>query len=235
MSKPTSSQDVSPQHIGFIVDGNRRWAKKHGLPAYEGHLAGYEALKEVCIETFRQHVPYVSVYVFSTENWRRSQDEVSKLMNLITRVLKDDLKIYQKNNIRLRVAGTRQNLSEKVIKAIETAEAATAENTGGDLVLCFNYGGHQEIVDAAQAIVARGVSPEEVTEDLIAQYLYTPGVPAIDLIVRTSGEERLSNFQLWRAAYSELLFLEKPWPEMTKDDVDGILKTYTSRQRRFGG
>jgi undecaprenyl diphosphate synthase len=224
-----------PQHVGFIVDGNRRWAKKHGLPAYEGHLAGYNAIKEVVQAAFDAGIQYVSAYSFSTENWKRSEQEVSKLMGLVLRLLTADLHMFEENNIRLRILGTRDRLDDRIIKAIESAEAQTANNTKGTLALCFNYGGQLEIADAVKKIVQSGVSADDITPELIAQNLYAPEVPPMDLVVRTSGEQRLSNFMLWRAAYSELLFLEKFWPDMTKDDVSSILKEYARRGRRFGG
>lgn len=224
-----------PQHIGFIVDGNRRWAKEHGLPTYEGHLAGYNAMKEVALEVLSSGVEYMSTYLFSTENWKRSEDEVSRLMGLMLRVVQADLPMFLDNNVRLKVIGTRQGLSDKMIKAIDHAEEKTAHLTGGTFLVCWNYGGQLEIAEACKKIVQSGVSAEEVTPELIAQNIYAPEVPPMDLVVRTSGEQRLSNFMLWRAAYSELLFLEKNWPDMTKDDISAILKEYARRQRRFGG
>lgn len=223
-----------PAHIGFILDGNRRWAKKHGLPVYEGHLAGYNALKDVAVAAHEAGVKYISAYVFSTENWKRSADEVKGLMSLVLKLVKSDLPEFHKRNVRLKVAGSREGVESKIIKAIENAEAVTADNTGGELVLCFNYGGQLEITDAVKKIVQAGVSADDITEDLIAQHLYAPEVPPIDLVVRTSGEQRLSNFMLWRAAYSELMFIDKNWPDMTKDDVTAIMEEYKKRQRRFG-
>lgn len=224
-----------PSHIGYIVDGNRRWAREHGLPAYEGHLAGYNAIKEVAEATFEAGVQYVSVYAFSTENWKRSADEVNKIMGLVLRLLSADLPVFEDNNIRLRILGNREGVQDKIVKAIENAEARTADNTGGTLALCFNYGGQQEVVDAVKHIIESGASVDDVTPDSIAQNLYAPEVPGCDLIVRTSGEQRLSNFMLWRSAYSELSFVEKKFPEMTKDDVHAILEEYSNRNRRFGG
>lgn len=229
------TEQLLPQHIGFIVDGNRRWAKQHGLPPYEGHLAGYNCLKDVLLETLRRGVPYASAYVFSTENWRRSQDEVGRLMGLLLRVLEADLPIFLEHQVRLRVAGTRQGLSAALIRAIDRAERKTAHLSGGQLVLCLNYGGQLEIAEAVKQLMASGVGAGQVTPELIGQHLYAPDVPPCDLIVRTSGEQRLSNFMLWRAAYSELLFLDKPWPDMTTDDVGVILDEYARRNRRFGG
>ena len=224
-----------PQHIGFVIDGNRRWAKKHGLPTYEGHLAGYNGLKDVLIESLNRGVKYASAYVFSTENWKRTAEEVNSLMGLLLRVLESDLPIFVENRIRLRVIGTREGLPKAVIKAIDRAEATTAELDGGELLLCLNYGGHLEIADAVKKIIQSGVSADDVTPEMIAQNLYAPEVPPCDLIVRTSGEQRLSNFMLWRAAYSELLFVDKLWPDMTKEDVSVILEEYQRRNRRFGG
>ena len=224
-----------PQHIGFVVDGNRRWAKKHGLPTYEGHLAGHNSLKDVLIESLNRGVKYASAYVFSTENWKRTAEEVNSLMGLLLRVLESDLPIFVENRIRLRVIGTREGLPKAVIKAIDRAEATTAELDGGELLLCLNYGGHLEIADACKKIIESGVAADEVTPELIAKNLYAPEVPPCDLIVRTIGEQRLSNFMLWRAAYSELMFIDKNWPDVTKDDVSVIIEEYQRRNRRFGG
>ncbi len=224
-----------PKHIGYIVDGNRRWARKHGLPVYEGHLAGYYALKEVALATLAQGVEYMSAYVFSTENWKRSADEVKNIMTLMFKILKSDIPEFNRNNVRLKVIGSLDGVDDKLIDAIHTAEAATAHNTGGVFAVCFNYGGQREIVDACKKIVAAGTPADDITEDLIAQNLYAPDIPPLDIVVRTSGEKRLSNFMLWRSAYSELLFLDKNWPDMSDKDVKQIIKEFNTRQRRFGG
>lgn len=224
-----------PTHIGYIVDGNRRWAKEHGLPTYEGHMAGYNALHDVLLETLQRGVKYASAYVFSTENWKRSEDEVSRLMKLLLKILKSDIKTFDENDIRLRVIGTDDGLSNEILRAIADAEDQTKNNKSGELLLCLNYGGQLEIADAVKKIVRSGVGAEDITPDLIGQNIYAPEVPPCDLIVRTSGEQRLSNFMLWRAAYSELMFIDKKWPEMTPADVADILDEYANRQRRFGG
>jgi undecaprenyl diphosphate synthase len=229
------SQSTIPKHIGFIVDGNRRWAKQHGIPTYEGHLAGYNTLREIGLEALAMGVEYMSAYVFSTENWSRSEDEVGKLMGLILRILKSDLPIFHEKNIKIRVLGSRDRLEPKIIKAIESAEAKTANNTGGVLALCLNYGGQQEIVDAVKKIVQSGVNADDIDKDTIEQNLYAPEVPPVDILVRTSGEKRISNFMLWRIAYSEMHFIDKMWPEMTKKDLKDIIKEYKKRFRRFGG
>jgi len=225
---------VIPKHIGFIVDGNRRWAKSHGLPAYEGHLAGYSAVQEVALASFKNGIEYVSAYSFSTENWKRSKDEVNKLMGLALRLFKTDLPIFDKNNIKIKVLGSRENVSKRILAAIDNAELKTMNNTGGTFAICFNYGGQLEIVDAVKKVVQSGVSVDDVSVDLISQNLYAPEVPPLDLIVRTSGEQRLSNFMLWRSAYSEIMFIDKLWPDMRKNDVVDIIKQFSKRARRFG-
>lgn len=226
---------VIPRHLGYIIDGNRRWAKQHGLPTYEGHLAGYNALKEVALENLALGVEYMSIYVFSTENWSRSQQEVKGLMSLILRLFTTDADMFDSYNVRLKVLGGRDRLDAKILKAIDSLEERTAHNTAGTLVICLNYGGQSEIVDAVKTIVRSGIDADDITADLIAENLYNAEVPPVDMIVRTSGEKRLSNFMLWRAAYSEFLFLDKLWPDMTKEDVAAIIKEYSKRNRRFGG
>lgn len=224
---------ILPQHIGFIVDGNRRWAKERGLSPHEGHVAGYVQLKEVLLELVEHGVRYASVYAFSTENWQRSEEEVNHLMGLLLRALNNDIGLFLEHNIRIRILGRRDRLSKKIIAAIDEAEAATRHLDAGQVLLCLNYGGQQEVVDAVQQCVAEGVT--DINEATIAARLYAPDVPPCDMIVRTSGEQRLSNFMLWRSAYSELMFIEKNWPEMTKSDVPVILNEYARRSRRFGG
>lgn len=226
---------MRPQHIGYILDGNRRWAKKHGLPTYEGHLAGYNALKDVIEATANAGVRYISFYTFSTENWNRAEDEVRGLMRLIRMLFRDDLKRLQKEGFRLVVMGGREQVPGDILKLIDEAEASSAGGERGTLVMCFNYGGQQEIVRATQRAIESGVDPSTLSNAEFVQFLDHPEVPPCDLIVRTSGEQRLSNFMLWRSAYSELIFLDKLWPEMTKDDVDAILEEYQQRSRRFGG
>lgn len=224
----------APNHIGYIVDGNRRWAKKHGIPTYEGHLAGYNAIQDIAKASFDAGIKFVSAYIFSTENWKRSEDEVGKLMGLVLKLLTSDLPLFEKNNIKLKVLGSRERVSDRILTAIDDAEARTINNTAGTLAICFNYGGQLEIVDSVKKIVQSGVSADDVTVELISENLYAPEVPPVDLIVRTSGEQRISNFMLWRAAYSEIMFIEKLWPDMTKDDVTDIVKEYNRRSRRFG-
>jgi undecaprenyl diphosphate synthase len=223
-----------PQHIGFILDGNRRWAREQGLPTLKGHAKGYKQIKEVAMELFDRGVKYVSAYVFSVENWNRSAEEVSYLMNLVLKLVSKDLDEAIKKGLRVRILGMDKNLSPQIIKAIRKVEQKSADGNKGTLALCFNYSGQVEIAEACRKIVEEGLESRDITPEVIAEYLYTPEVPAVDLVVRTSGEQRLSNFMLWRAAYSELLFLDKYWPDMTKKDVSVILDEYSRRQRRFG-
>ncbi len=230
----SESQSV-PTHIGYIVDGNRRWAKKHGLPPYEGHLAGYHSLKDVILYTLElDGVEFVSIYIFSTENWKRPEKEVGAIMSLAMRIFKSELKEFIKRGIRIRVLGIEDGLTDELIAAARKAEEETKDLTGGTLCICFNYGGQREIVDAARRCIEDGLAPDEVTEQSIADRLYAPDVPPVDLVVRTSGEQRLSNFMLWRSSYAELLFVEKLWPDMRVDDVTAIMEEYGTRQRRLG-
>lgn len=227
-------QDI-PQHVGFIIDGNRRWAKKHGLPAYEGHLAGYNALKDVVVGMADAGVKYISLYTFSTENWNRAKEEVSNIMALMMRLFKTDLHLLLENDLRLVVLGSRERLPKRMCDAIDSVEKQTAHCKKSTIAVCFNYGGKQEVVTAVKKIIEQKISADDVTSELISQNLYQPQVPEVDLIVRTSGEKRLSNFMLWRSPYSELLFLDKLWPDMKKGDVTDILNEYSKRHRRFGG
>lgn len=229
------SDVLVPRHIGYILDGNRRWAKKYGLPVYEGHLAGYNVLKDVLRATADSGVKYISLYTFSTENWKRKEDEVSKLMKLVMRLFKTDIQELIDQEARLVVLGSKEGLPAGMAEVIAEAEAKTAHFTRVTICMCFNYGGQQEIVEAVRKITESGVTPDEITEEMISRNLYAPEVPPVDLVVRTSGEQRISNFMLWRIAYSEFLFLDKYWPEMTPDDVAGIIDEYQKRSRRFGG
>lgn len=224
-----------PQHIGYILDGNRRWAKKHGLPTYEGHLAGYASLEEVIDATADAGVKYISFYSWSTENWNRAEEEVRGIMKLIRRLFKSDIDRLVKKGYKLVVLGGREKLPEDISAMIDEAEERSKDGTKATLAMCFNYGGQQEIVRAAQRIAADGVSPEEVSAEVFAKYLDRPEIPPCDLIVRTSGEQRLSNFMLWRSAYSEFIFLDKLWPDMRKEDVTDIIDEYGRRNRRYGG
>lgn len=229
-----------PTHVGYIVDGNRRWARAQGLKSLDGHKRGFEVFKDIAEVTFERGVKYVSAYIFSTENWRRSAEEVSYLMKLFENFFDKEIKKLHEKNVRVVFSGNRTKyVSPKIVELIERGEDLTKDNTAGTLCLCFNYGGQLEIVEATQKIVAKVAAgelrAESITEEIFAQYLYNPEVPPIDLMVRTSGEQRISNFQLWRVAYSEMIFLDKAWPDMTSDDVENVLAQYANRDRRMGG
>ena len=222
---------MSLQHLGIIADGNRRWAKEHGLPSIEGHKKGLETIEVLVRATAEAGVPYISFYVFSTENWGRSADEVKYIMKLAeTRILKYAEKLA-KNNARLLVLGSKEKIAPTLASCIEKAEKITSKCTGITVCFCFNYGGEQEIADAAN--IAMEVDGE-ITPQTIRKHLYHPEVPDVDMVVRTSGEERISGFMLWRAAYAELMFIEKFFPELEAEDLKDILDEYDHRNRRFG-
>lgn len=234
MEEMTEESKAVPQHLGIILDGNRRWARERGLPAIEGHRQGVKALKKVCKSALKHGVRYVSAYVFSTENWKRDRDEIQSLMKLIMWVLKHEVNELDKDGIRLRVIGSKLQLGHALLKAIHEAEERTKNNDRGTLLLCLDYGGQQEIVDAVKRIAELGYPPEEITADLISKFLYAPDVPPVDLVIRTSGEQRTSNFLLWETAYSELLFDKTNWPDFDEKRLQAAFDEYTRRQRRFG-
>lgn len=223
-----------PAHLGLILDGNRRWAREHGKVVAEGHRQGYLALKKICKSAIKHGVRYVSAYVFSTENWQRDKQEVRDLMKLFSWVFKHEVKELHKEGIRLRVVGSKLRMGHALAKAVHEAEELTKDNDRGTLLLCLDYGGQQEIVEATKQIVRSGIDPEDITLELLAHHLYAPDVPPVDLIIRTSGEQRLSNFMLWNAAYSELAFNRKNWPDFDEADLEHEIERYASRHRRFG-
>ena len=223
-----------PNHLGLIMDGNRRWAKEKGLRPFEGHRRGYLRLKKIAEAAFDRNVRYVSAFAFSTENWNRSKEEVAYLMDLIYWVATVELKKLDKRNIKIVFVGTQKGLSQKILNAIKAGEEKTVNNTGGTLVLCFNYGGQQELSDAFANIIRQGISADKITPELINKNLYDPSLPPLDLIIRTSGEQRLSGFMLWSAAYAELKFVLKYWPAFTVADLEEALQDYSRRHRRFG-
>lgn len=233
MAKDTDTPTI-PAHVGFIVDGNRRWARGRGVPTLRGHDRGVQRLKAVSLELIDSGVEYVSAFIFSTENWKRTQKEVSYLMSLVFKFAAQELDEAIEKGVRIRFLGAEDGVSRKVIKTLRECEAKSAHCTRGTLAVCFNYGGQDEIAAAVRSLIQTGVKPEDVTPETIRRHLYAPDIPDVDIIVRTSGEQRLSNFMLWRAAYSELMFLDKYWPDMTKEDASVIIKEYSRRQRRFG-
>jgi undecaprenyl diphosphate synthase len=223
-----------PVHVGIVLDGNRRWAKKNGVPAIQGHRQGMDVLKDVSFHAFERGVQYLSAYVFSTENWQRAEEEVNYLMDLTVKAVEKYLDEFHERGVRVVVLGRRKGIRQKVLDAMTRAEEKTKDNTQGTLALCFNYGGREELVDALKHIVAEGFTPNQITADVIAGSLYSPEIPDLDLLIRTSGEERTSGFMLYRAAYAELYFVDKLWPDFTNKDFDGALDDYQKRERRFG-
>ena len=223
-----------PTHLGIILDGNRRWAKEKGLKPFEGHRRGYLRLKTIALAAFDRGIKYVSAYVFSIENWDRSKEEVTYLMDLLNWVATYEVNKLHKKNIKVIFLGSKEGLSPKIIKSIKLAQDKTKHNTGGTLALCLNYGGQREISDATARIIKDKIKAKDITPELMSHYLYGPDLPPIDLIIRTSGEQRLSGFMLWSAAYAELKFVLKYWPAFTVKDLEEALKDYSKRQRRFG-
>lgn len=222
---------MSLQHLGIIADGNRRWAKERGLATIEGHRKGVEVIEKLVEAAGKAEIPYISFYVFSTENWGRSAEEVSYLMELASNQILRLAEKMRKNNARVLALGAKNKVNPKLMAKIEQAEKLTAECTGITACFCFNYGGEQEIADAANKALDAG---EEISPETIRAHLYHPEVPNVDMVVRTSGEERISGFMLWRAAYAELMFMEKYFPEMSAEDLDLIVEEYEKRSRRFG-
>lgn len=223
-----------PRHLGLILDGNRRWAKEHGLPIYEGHKAGYKTVERILEAAMDRGVEYVSVYAFSTENWNRSADEVRQLMKLFLWIFRHELGNLKRHGVRVRVLGNKLRIGKALLQAVHKAEQETKDNKRGTLLFCLDYGGQQEIVDAMKQLVANGMNASDITAEDISQQLQQGGVPPVDLIIRTSGEQRLSNFMLWQAAYSEFMFTPTKWPDFSVEELNNMLDAYAQRGRRFG-
>ena len=222
------------QHIAVIMDGNRRWAKEHGKTSFEGHKAGYDRMKEIADLCLDRGIKVLTVFAFSTENWKRTQEEVGYLMDLIELAVSKDLEQYKERGVRVRVIGRREGLRPSVLKAIERTESETAGNSKATFCICLNYGGQQEIVDACKKIVAEGLSVNDVTEETMTHRMYWPDMPPPDLVIRTSGEERLSNFLTWHTTYSEIYWCKRHWPEFDATELDAAIAEYATRQRRIG-
>ena len=233
-----SAMRLVPQNLGIIMDGNGRWAKKRGLPRQAGHVTGAQVFRKITKYCEKCGVKYLTVYAFSTENWKRPQEEVDAIMNLLRQYLKESLADFQQENIRTRFIGDRTPLSEDIRELMREAEETTAHKTGMTLNIALNYGGQQEIVKSVKTVAEKvksgELSPEDITEEMIGENLYTD-LPYVDLIIRPSGEYRLSNFLLWQSAYSEFWFSNINWPDFTKEDFTRAIKDYQSRSRRFGG
>ncbi len=224
-----------PQHIVLFPDGNRRWAKERGLPTLQGHWQGYKNFGRFCRHCQKRGVKVLTVFGFSTENWKRTKEEVNYLMKLFERYLAEDLKDFQKNKVKVKIIGQKERLPKPLQKVIKKVENLTKDNKSLHLNLAVSYGGRWDITQAVQKIVKKKTPASKITEELIGEHLSTAGLPEPDLIIRAGGEKRLSNFVLWQGAYSELYFSPKLWPAFTEKDLDEALKEYSRRQRRFGG
>ncbi len=223
---------AAPKHLGVIPDGNRRWAREHGFPTLEGHRRGMKIAKQTALAAFDRGIEYFTLYGFSTENWRRSQEEVGYLMELFYGLLSREYAEFEQRQVRFCLIGDYDKLPAKLQNVAAKLEARTSGFTKGTLALCLNYGGETEIATAMQEIANERTA--EITPELIAAHLYHPHIPPLDLVIRTSGERRLSGFMLWRSAYAELYFVDKHWPDFTAQDLDAALEDYAARQRRFG-
>ena len=232
-----------PRHIAIIMDGNGRWAKKRGLPRTAGHAAGAESFRRIATYCGEIGVKYLTVYAFSTENWKRSQEEVGGIFNLLVKFVGSELAELHKQNVRVRILGDYSQVPKAAVNSVEKALKTTDNNDGLQFNIALNYGGRQEILRAVQNISARvqagDLNPSDITEDMISAALYTGeengSMPDPDLIIRTSGEERLSNFLLWQCAYSELAFTDSLWPDFTPDEFEEMVIAFGKRSRRFGG
>ena len=236
-------KDRMPRHVAIIMDGNGRWAKNKGLPRLAGHNAGMKAMKKIVDHSDKLGIRYLTVYAFSTENWKRSIAEVSGIFKLLVAYVNSDLKGLIENNVRVTVLGDYASLPDDAVKSLEKTLESTKDNTGLQFNIALNYGGRDELKKAVQQIACRvkegRIAPEDITEDTVAEYLYTGkaynDVPDPELIIRTSGELRLSNFLLWQSAYSELVFSDVMWPDFTPEEYEKAIEDYQSRERRFGG
>ena len=230
---------VSPQHVAIIVDGNGRWAKSKGMPRSYGHARGAKNLEVICEEAYNMGIKYLTAYLFSTENWKRSREEVEALMKLFRSYTKTCVKTARDNNMKVRVIGDPtafdQDLQDSLAELVESSK----DNTGLNFQIALNYGSRDEIVRAVRKIAQDSIDgkirPEDITEQSFPDYLDTAGIPDPDLLIRTSGEQRLSNYLMWQLAYTEFYFTDVPWPAFTKEDLQKAIEKYNGRERRFGG
>jgi undecaprenyl diphosphate synthase len=235
MAEPTDSNAACiPNHVAIIMDGNGRWANERGRTRLEGHEAGTENIRRILRAAAKMGVRYLTFWAFSTENWRRPEEEVAGLMGILGRALISETEELHRQGAQLRHIGDLSALDPQLQQAVTEAIALTAHNDRIVLTIAFNYGGRQELVYAVKGMLRDGVDPEAVTEETLARYLYMPDLPDADLIIRTSGEYRLSNFLLWQGAYSELFFSPKYWPDFSPDDLAAALDDFARRERRFG-
>lgn len=223
-----------PRHVAIIMDGNGRWAKKRGLPRNAGHRKGVQALKKICTAAGDLGIHYLSIFAFSTENWDRPQKEVSFLMNLFKKTFRDEMDELVEKGVRVKILGRKMGVESDILAEMMELERRTSKNTGFQLNICFNYGSRAEIVDAVKKIVAEDEQPEKIDEKYFQQFLYTKGLPDVELVIRTSGEMRLSNFLLYQSAYAELVFTPVYWPDFSKRDLITAIWEFQNRNRRFG-
>ena len=228
-----------PQHVAIILDGNGRWAKAKGMPRTYGHIEGAKTVEKICEEAWKMGIKYLTVYAFSTENWKRSKEEVDALMSLLRNYMKNCLKTAEKNDMVVRVIGDKTGLAEDLQVKIDELEKASANNGGLNFQIAINYGSRDEIVRSVRKVMedvkAGKIAVDQMDEAMFDSYLDTAGIPSPDLLIRTSGEERLSNFLMWQLAYTEFYFTDVPWPAFTKEDLEKAIEKYNSRDRRFGG
>ena len=227
-------KETNLQHIAIIMDGNRRWAKLRNLPSAFGHKKGVDSLKATLRACKDFGIKYLTVYAFSTENWNRKQEEVDFLMDLLAQTIKNELAEMHENGVVINFIGDLTRLSKKLQEILSNAVEVTKNNNGVHLQIAFNYGSRAEITNAVKRIIENGTKPEDVTEELISQNLYTANIPDPDLLIRTGGEIRVSNYLLWQIAYSELLIIPEFWPEFNKQTLSNALKEFHNRQRRYG-
>jgi undecaprenyl diphosphate synthase len=235
---PASAEPKPPVHVAIIMDGNGRWAKARGLPRVAGHKRGAEAVRRTVTGAAELGIQYLTLYGFSSENWKRPPAEIDDLMGLLRLYLNNEIEELDRKGVRLRVIGQRSRLQPDIVRLIEGAEGRTAANRKLNLIVALSYGGRAEIADAARCIAegvrAGRIDPAAVDEDLFERYLYTADIPDPDLLIRTSGEKRISNFLLWQCAYAELVFLERLWPDFTRDDLESAITEFHGRDRRYG-
>ncbi|WP_167956819.1 isoprenyl transferase [Anaerosporobacter faecicola] len=228
-----------PEHIAIILDGNGRWAKKRMMPRNYGHVQGSKNVERICRAAYNMGVKYLTVYAFSTENWSRPEDEVETIMKLLNNYLKDCIKLTTKNNMKVRVIGNISRLDESMQKRIRELEEISASNTGLNLQVALNYGSRDEILRAMKRMMVdydkKAISLDEIDETLFSEYLDTKDIPDPDLLIRTSGEQRLSNYLLWQMAYTEFYFTNVLWPDFSEKDLEDAVRYYNSKERRFGG
>lgn len=223
-----------PEHIAIIPDGNRRWARERGLPPTEGHRVSYERGFEIAELAADRGIKYMTFWAFSTENWKRAENEVGFLMKLLERFVLGEVSRLHDKGFRIRFFGSREGLSAKLVAGMAEVEEKTAANTRATVNLCINYGGRLDLLEAMRQMARDGVEPESIDEELVGRYLSSHGTPPPDLIIRTSGEQRLSNYMLWESAYAELIFLDLYWPDFGQAEMEKCLAEYSRRQRRFG-